>query len=313
MLEIIKNDFKIDFVKYFIPCIMVSAIVVGASLIGTLTRMNYGVDFRGGAEIQLKFAEKISLDELRSHLSKKGFEGVGAQTMGSEGDNEYLIKVQADEKSLNQVTQKIDVDLKQEFLSKGIEVRKIDIVGPKAGLSLRISGFLAMAWSILAIMVYIALRFDIKFAPGAIVALVHDTSIVLGVYVVTQTAFTLQTVAAILAVIGYSVNDTVIIYDRIRENEGKYGHLPLGEQINLATNETLSRTIITAGATLLTALGLLFFGGEAIRDFSLAMTVGIVAGTYSTIYIASPITLFFDTLDKRGKKNTSKDTRALQS
>ncbi len=313
MLEIIKNDFKIDFVKYFIPCLIFSFITVAGSLVGTFTSMNYGVDFRGGAEIQVKFGQKVSLDLLREHLSAKGFVGVMAQTMGNVEDNEYLIKVQADANQLNQVTQKIDTDLKQEFLSKGIEIRKIDIVGPKAGLQLRISGFLAMVWSILAIMIYVALRFELKFAPGVIIALVHDSCIVVGVYVVTQTPFTLQTVAAILAVIGYSVNDTVIIYDRIRENEIKYNHLSLKEQINLAINETLSRTIITSGATLLTSLGLLFFGGDAIRDFSLAMSVGIVAGTYSTIYIASPMTLFFDILEKRNKKKTTKNTTALQS
>lgn len=302
MLQIIRNDFKIDFVRYFIPCIVISTLLVSLSLIGAATKMNYGVDFRGGAEIQVKFNQAVPLDALRSHLSKKGFEGVVAQTIGEAQDNEFLIKVQADENNLNQITQKIDGDLKQSFSEQGVEIRKIDIVGPKAGAELRTSGFLAMAWAILAIMIYIALRFDLKFAPGAIVALVHDSAIVLGFYVLTGTSFTLQTVAAILAVIGYSVNDTVIIYDRVRENETKYGDRSLNEQINLAINETLSRTIITAGATLLTALGLLFFGGEAIRDFSLAMSVGIVAGSYSTIYIASPITLFFDNLEKKKKK-----------
>lgn len=302
MLQIIRNDFKIDFVRYFLPCIIFSSILVTVSLIGGATKMNYGVDFRGGAEIQVKFNQTVALDSLRSHLSMKGFEGVVAQTIGEEKDNEYLIKVQADESNLNQITQKIDVDLKESFNDQGVEIRKIDIVGPKAGAELRISGLLAMAWAILAIMVYVSLRFDLKFAPGAIIALIHDSAIVIGFYVVTGTPFTLQTVAAILAVIGYSVNDTVIIYDRIRENETKYGGRPLKEQINLATNETLSRTIITAGATLLTALGLLFFGGEAIRDFSLAMSVGIVAGSYSSIYIASPITLFFDNLERKKKK-----------
>src|SRR5690606_24846257 len=149
------------------------------------------------------------------------------------------------------------------------EIVKVDIVGPKAGAQLRLSGFQAMLWAVLAIMIYLALRFDMKFAPGAIVALFHDVIIVLGVYGLTGTEFTLSTVAAILAVIGYSVNDTVIIYDRIREHEEKSPGLPLVDHINRALNETLSRSVLTSGTTLSVSLAMFFLGGAALRDFFL--------------------------------------------
>lgn len=306
MLELIKNNKNVNYVKYFIPCGIISMILVILSWVGIFTKMNYGVDFRGGAEIQVRFNQAISINDLRQHMSSGGFGDVSVQTIGEASENELLLKVQAEEGQLNAITNKVDESLRSSYADKGVEIRKIDIVGPKAGAQLRLSGFLAMAWAILAIMVYVGLRFDFKFAPGAIIALIHDASIVCGVYVITGTPFTLQTVAAILAVIGYSVNDTVIVYDRIRENELKSPGLSLPEQINKATNETMSRTIITSGTTLLTAMALLFFGGEAIRDFSLAMSVGIITGTYSTIYIATPITVLFEKiLGKDQSKNST--------
>ncbi len=296
MMELIKADKNYNFVGLFIPCALISSLLVGLSLIGAFTKMNYGVDFRGGAEIQAKFGQAVTMENLRATMSASGFGDVSIQTIGDASQNEVLVKVQAEESELNAVTQKVDQTLKEKYASQGVEIRKIDIVGPKAGAQLRLSGFLAMFWAILAIMVYVGLRFDFKFAPGAIIALIHDVAVVLGVYVVTGTPFTLQTVAALLAVIGYSINDTVVIYDRIRENEQKYPGLDLKAKINKAVNETLPRTILTSGLTLMSCVSLLAFGGEAIRDFSLAMTVGVISGCYSTIYIATPITILFEKL-----------------
>jgi len=302
MFEIIKSSTKIDFASKFTLCFIVSAILVVTSLALTLTRMNYGVDFSGGAEIQAKFDSKVDLGSLRSSLEKSGFKSVSVQTIGDVDDHELLIRVPGSEANLNQISQQMSETLTSKFSSDGVQIRKVDIVGPKAGAQLRLSGFQAMGWAMLAIMIYVGLRFDFKYAPGAIVALIHDVSIVLGIYTILGVEFTLQTVAALLAVIGYSVNDTVIVYDRVREHEEKFPGVSMRDHINLATNETLSRTILTSGTTLFVSVAMLIFGGAAIADFFLAMTIGIVVGTYSSIFIAAPVTLTLEKIKKK-KKN----------
>ncbi len=294
MFEIIKSDTKINFTRMFKYALGISTLVVIASLVLIFTKMQYGVDFRGGGELQVKFGSTVSVPDLRSNLSKAGFSGLVVQSIGEADENEYLLKVPAAEQNLNLVTDRMSQTLRDLYQDKQVEIRKVDIVGPKAGSQLRLSGFQAMGWALIAIMVYIGLRFDFKFAPGAIVALIHDVIIVLGFYALTGTEFTLQTVAALLAVIGYSVNDTVIVYDRVRENEQKFPGLSLIEHINSAVNETLSRTILTSGTTLFIAVSMLVVGGAAIHDFFLAITVGIVVGTYSSIFIAAPATILMN-------------------
>jgi len=300
MFQIIKHNTNIDFVSKFGVTSILSIVLVIASLFGIFTKMNYGVDFRGGAEIQTKFQKDISLNDLRKSLKASGFKGISVQTIGEAADHEFLIKVQGDETNLNSITDNVNKTLKTKFSDAGVDVRKVDIVGPKAGAQLRISGFQAMLWALIAIMIYIGLRFDFKYSPGAIFALLHDVTIILGIFAFTGTEFTLQTVAALLAVIGYSVNDTVIVYDRVREHEEKYAGVSLGQHINNAVNETLSRTVLTSGTTLFISLTMLFFGGLAIRDFFMAITLGVVIGTYSSICVAAPVTLFFDKM-KKGK------------
>ena len=295
MMEVIKSDTKIHFSKHYTITTIVSITLVIISLVGLFTQMKYGVDFRGGAEVQVQFKESINLNELRKTLKEEGFK-VQAQQIGESSDHEYLLKVAADEENLNAVTDKVSQALMTDYASAGVEIRKVDIVGPKAGKELRFSGFQAMLWALIAIMVYIGLRFDFKYSPGAIIALFHDVTIILGVFAFTGTEFTLQTVAALLAVIGYSVNDTVIVYDRVREHEQKFSHLPLKLQIDNAINETLSRTFLTSGTTLFISAVMFFFGGLAIRDFFLAISLGVIIGTYSSIYIAAPVTLIFQKL-----------------
>lgn len=291
-MEIIKSDTKIKFSSHYGITGTISLILVLVSLWGLFSKMNYGVDFRGGAEIQVKFAQEIKLPRLRKVLKDEGFQ-VQVQQIGEAVNYEFLLKVAANEDNLNSVTDKVSSALNEDFKKEGIEIRKVDIVGPKAGAQLRLSGFQAMLWALIAIMVYIGLRFDFKYSPGAIVALFHDVSIILGIFAFTGTEFTLQTVAALLAVIGYSVNDTVIVYDRVREQEQLNSHLHLKDQIDLAINETLSRTILTSGTTLFISATMYFFGGLAIRDFFFAITLGVLIGTYSSIYIAAPVTLIF--------------------
>jgi len=295
MMQIIKKDINIKFSRHYVVTAIVSLILVIGSLVGLFTKMDYGVDFRGGAEIQVKFQNDIKLPLLRKVLKEEGFQ-VQAQQIGEPGNHEFLLKVAANEENLNAVTEKVSGVLNKDFKSDGIEIRKVDIVGPKAGAQLRLSGFQAMLWALVAIMVYIGLRFDFKYSPGAIVALFHDVSIILGIFAFTGTEFTLQTVAALLAVIGYSVNDTVIVYDRVREQEQKFSHLSLSEQIDNAINETLSRTILTSGTTLFISVTMFLFGGLAIKDFFFAISLGVLVGTYSSIYVAAPVTLATDKL-----------------
>ncbi|MBF0362307.1 MAG: protein translocase subunit SecF [Oligoflexia bacterium] len=308
MFEVIKNDLNINFTRmYPVAYILSLTLVLGSLFFFFYKGLNYGVDFRGGAEIQIKFKTAIDLKDLRENLSKGGFQGASVQSIGEPSDNEFLVKVLADEKHLNTVTQQIALSLSKDFADKGAELRKTDIVGPKAGAELRASGFKAMAYSLIAILIYIGLRFDFKYAPGAVIALIHDSAIIIGVWAFTGVEFTLQIVAAVLTIIGYSVSDTVVIYDRVREQEAKHPGIPLMELLNTAINETLSRTILTAGATLLSSLAMFIWGGQSIRDFFLAVSIGIVVGTYSSVFVAAPITLWLDIVKSKGRKSKDKD------
>lgn len=289
------NKYNINFTSKFPVAVILSALLVIASIVIFVNKgLNYGVDFRGGAEIQVKFGSKLKLNDLRDSLKKSGFSSSSVQSIGDEDDNEYMIKVAAAEKNLNKVTDSITKMLASDFKSLSPDIQKTDIVGPKAGEQLRISGFQAMVWALLMIMIYIALRFDYKYSPGAIVALVHDVVIIIGIFVLLQKEFSLQIVGALLAVIGYSVNDTVVVYDRVREHEEKDSSKKLGSLINIALNETLSRTLLTSITTLIVAAIMFFMGGGVIHDFFFAITLGVIIGTYSSLFVAAPTILFFD-------------------
>ena len=292
MIELIKNNTNFKFTKFFGKALTFSGLLVAFSIWAIIYKLNYGVDFRGGTEIQVKFQKSVSLDKLRDILSD-GFPNVIVQTIGDEGQNEALIKISGTEGTLNTLTEKATTLLKNSFIEEKIEIEKVDIVGPKAGALLRNSAVLSMIWALVAIMLYLALRFEFIFAPGAVIALAHDSIIALGLFAMTGGDFSLQVVAAILALIGYSVNDTVVVYDRIREHQHQDKTLPLATHIDDAINQTLSRTVLTSGATLAVCVVMYFLGGASIKDFFFVMSVGIIKGTYSSIFIASPFTLFF--------------------
>ena len=292
MIELIKNNTNFKFTKFFGKALTFSGLLVAFSIWAIIYKLNYGVDFRGGTEIQVKFQKSVSLDKLRDILSD-GFPNVIVQTIGDEGQNEALIKISGTEGTLNTLTEKATTLLKNSFIEEKIEIEKVDIVGPKAGALLRNSAVLSMIWALVAIMLYLALRFEFIFAPGAVIALAHDSIIALGLFAMTGGDFSLQVVAAILALIGYSVNDTVVVYDRIREHQHQDKTLPLATHIDDAINQTLSRTVLTSGATLSVCVVMYFLGGASIKDFFFVMSVGIIKGTYSSIFIASPFTLFF--------------------
>lgn len=294
------SKFNVNFVSKFPIAVVVSAVLVlGSIFLFASKGLNYGVDFRGGAEIQVGFGSGVELQDLRKALEDNKFDSAVVQHLGEDG-NEFLVKVAAAEENLNQVTDKITSMLQTSFSDKSPEILKTDIVGPKAGEQLRISGFQAMAWALLMIMIYIALRFDYKYSPGAIVALSHDVIIIIGVFVLMNKEFSLQIVGALLAVIGYSVNDTVVVYDRVREQEEKMGSSSLKDKINRALNETLTRTILTSLTTLMVAAVMFFMGGGIIQDFFFAICIGVIVGTYSSIFVAAPTILFLDKMS--GKK-----------
>lgn len=283
-----------------------SLIVCLISIWGIINKMNYGVDFRGGAEIQVKFSQSVGTDELRNSLSTSGFQGVSVQTIGEPSENNVLVKVQAKDTELNLVTEGVTKALQTSFVGNTVTVEKVDIVGPKAGAELRSSAIKAMFWAIISIMIYIGVRFDFRYAPGTMLSIIHDLLVICGVLAFTGMEFSLQIVGALLALIGYSVNDTVVIYDRIREYETKNPNKSLIQNINDAVNDTLSRTIITALATFIVCLSMYFLGGGAIKDFFFVLSVGILLGTYSTVYIAAGVVVTSDLISKKmGSKNTN--------
>lgn len=295
MMEFISPNIKIDFAgKFPVACIISAILFFGSLGLIFYKGLNFGVDFRGGAEVQVKFQNAVSLSELRKALEESGHQGASVQSIGKDEENEYLIKVSADEKNLNIVSNAISTSLSKKFAQSGIEIRKTDIVGPKAGAELRNSGIKAMIYAILAITIYIGLRFDFKYTPGAVVALIHDVTITIGMFALTGREFTLQIIAALLTIIGYSVNDTVVVFDRVRELEDAGSGQPFRTLINNAINETLSRTILTSGTVFIVSLAMFFWGGPAIQDFFFAMVIGVILGTYSTVYVATPLTLYFD-------------------
>jgi preprotein translocase subunit SecF len=288
------KKFNINFVSKFPITAIVSLVLVIASIALFFTKgLNYGVDFKGGAEIQVKFETKIEMGKLRSQL-KKNFNSSSLQSIGEAGANEFLIKVSGSESNLNKVTDQITKMLTSQFASNNPDIQKTDIVGPKAGAELRKSGFQALIWALLMIMIYIALRFDYKYSPGAIVALIHDVVIIVGIFILIDKEFSLQIVGALLAVIGYSVNDTVVVFDRVREHEEKDVKRPLRDQINSALNETLTRTILTSITTLIVAVIMFSMGGGVIHDFFFAISLGVIIGTYSSLFVAAPTIMFFD-------------------
>ncbi len=269
-------------------------LIVGTVILFFTKGINYGVDFRGGVEVMVKFSEKVELSELRELMKNNQVPLSQLQSIGDEAQNEFLLKLESDKGDLNAVSNQVSSVLTTGFGEGKFEILKNDIVGPKAGSELRTSAFKALAWAILAIMIYLALRFDYKFAPGAIAALIHDVTIIIGAFILTQKEFSLQIVAALLAIIGYSVNDTVVIYDRVREIETTHPHLSTTDVINRALNETMSRTIITSMTVLGVSVVMLLWGGSVIHDFFFAMTIGVILGVYSTIFIAIPMTAFYE-------------------
>jgi preprotein translocase subunit SecF len=283
------SNTKIDFMKPHKIALAASifAIVASMVLVG-FKGLNFGIDFAGGILIEAKVAEGVDLAELRETLS---MEVKDIQIQNIDG-KDLLIRVAKTDEEQSVIVKKIQEILGQNFTQ--IEYRKIDYVGPQVGSELILKGFMALLLSFVFIMIYIWVRFDWQFGFGGIFALVHDVVLTLGFYSITGLEFNLTSIAAILTVIGYSINDSVVIYDRIRENLRRFKKMELSDLINSSANSTLSRTILTSGITLISILALILFGGEVLYSFSVAAFFGIMIGTYSSIYISAPILIYFD-------------------
>jgi preprotein translocase subunit SecF len=379
-IELVKSGTNHDFVKYrriaVIASIVVNLLVVFGALVWP--RLNYGVDFAGGTELQLAFRKSVDVGTVRDEISKLGFGEPTVQVYGNAGDNQFLVRVErialltreTAEKARQEITaelagkqmtqfrfdpevgDKIDVAfkepvdeaalrsaaekaglapkeirtlssregadreytiiaqgpgdkiggaLKAKFGADQVDVVRTEYVGPQVGKQLRNDGIASVLYAMFFILLYVGFRFDFRFSPGVVIALLHDAIITMGFFVVSRHEFNLTSVTVILTVVGYSVNDTIVVYDRIRENAKRFKGKPLRDLINLSINEMLGRTILTSGATALSLVGLIVYGVGTIQDFALAMLVGIISGTYSTWYIASPMTIWLDEMQSQRK------------
>jgi preprotein translocase subunit SecF len=375
--ELIKPGTTFDFVGKWRTAVVLSLIANAAIIIWSFyPGLNFGVDFAGGTEMQVAFAQKVDAGDLRRGIEELGFEDAQVQTYGDADDNAFLIRVErialmddADVKrvvaavqekfpvetwSFNpEIGDKLDFQFKspvepaalraavegagiavrdvreeqglaagtrsyavitqgiQEKVEQGLgakfaaakpDVQRVEYVGPAVGRELRYQGLQAILYAMMLIVVYVGLRFDFRFGPGVIMALIHDAVVTVGYYAFTGREFNLTSIAVILTIIGYSVNDTVVIYDRIRENQGKYRGRNLRDLVNLSINETLGRTAMTNLVTMLSLIGLLAVGVGTIFDFAAAMLFGMISGTYSTWFIAGPMTIWLEERSEKKKK-----------
>lgn len=338
--QIVPTHTNINFIgkfKYFITFSIVSGIV---TIVAIFTHgFNYGIDFSGGTVMQIKFAQPRHPDDVRKLISDLGEPDASVVSLGSEG-KEYLITVRPSGKAENdketaaaqnmaaaaptaaeaasasadakasvgeKAARRKGNSLSQKLQAKvgksEVEIQKADEVGPKVGAELKSAALRSLVYSVLLITIYIWLRFDFRFAPGATIAMVHDLILSSAFYLMTGREFSITSIAALLTIAGYSVNDTIVVYDRVRELHKKGGaQLPLPETINKAVNQTLSRTLLTSGVTLISIVPIIFFCTGEIQSFAMAMCLGIFVGTYSTVYIASPFTIYVEKFIEYRKK-----------
>ena len=275
----------IDFVGKRKYAMMLSAFLLAVSIVSIgFQGLKLGIDFTGGTLIELGYENTADLDDIRSKLESANYSGANVQYFGS--DTEVLIQLEPQAVSSAKLSSSII-----RMLGEDIDVRRVEFVGPKVGEELTNDGGLAMLYALIGILIYVAFRFEYRFALGSIAALVHDVMITLGVFSLLQIEFDLTVLAAILAVIGYSLNDTIVVFDRTRENFLTTRHVEPGPIINEALNQTLSRTLMTSLTTLLVLLALFYLGGEVIHSFAGALLIGVIIGTYSSIYVASSMIL----------------------
>ncbi len=298
-MEIIKTQTDYNFVRLMKPAVIVSIVVI---IIGIASLIwhggpNYGIDFAGGTLIQIKFKNEMHADKIREAFTKTGFDGAIVQDYGP---REVLVRIPGSGSKTGDVASQVNSGLNAAFGSTNYEIRRIEMVGPKVGRDLTRKAILAIIFSWVGILVYVGLRFEFRYALGGIIALIHDVLVTITFLSLFNKEFDLNIVAALLTIVGYSINDTIVIFDRIRENARKNIRQTLENIINSSVNQTLSRTILTSTTVLLVLIVLFFFGGPVIHDFTFALIVGTIAGVYSTVFIASPIVLLFERIKPSG-------------
>jgi preprotein translocase subunit SecF len=307
-MELIKPGININFIGRMKMFFFISIILTVASILFLVLRggPNLGIDFAGGTSLQIKFNQATTIDKIRQTLDSINLgKNSIIQQVGSKGDNEFLLRTEVTTSDLKGLTDKIEETLSAAYGKGAIEIRKAEVVGPKAGKDLSRKGFLALCFSFIGMLIYISWRYEFRFALGGILALIHDVIVTVGVFTLMGKEFTLTVIAALLTIVGFSINYTVVVFDRIRENIKKSTKGSLGEIMNASINQTLSRTILTSLTVVLVLLALLFFGGEVLRDFTITLLIGVVFGTYSSVFIASPLVLIWEnyrpTLKKKKK------------
>ena len=293
-MQLFKNETHFNFMGRIKAAVIFSTalILIGLGSVAVSGGLKFGIDFAGGTLIQLQFKNPPDIEVIRDGLKTIGLGESTIQEFGSKRD--ILIRVQRSEEKLEAVGSMVRKSLMGKFNIDEISVERVEMVGPKVGRDLREKALLSILYAIIGIVIYISWRFELQYAIAAIIALIHDVLVTMGAFSIFDKEFTLVIVAAFLTIIGYSLNDTIVVFDRIRENLRRKGKSSIADMINTSINQTLSRTLLTSGTTLLVVIALFFFGGEIIHDFSFALLVGIFIGTYSSIFIASVFLVYWD-------------------
>ncbi|MBT8491381.1 MAG: protein translocase subunit SecF [Deltaproteobacteria bacterium] len=303
-MELIKPGTDINFVGRMKLAFSISLALIVISALSLIIHNgpNLGIDFAGGTLVQIKFKDPTSVNDIRSPLKTINLGNSIIQRFGYQDNNEFLIKTEKSSSELKGLSGVIEDALITSYPEGSFEIRRIEVVGPKVGKDLRQKGMLAMLYAIIGILIYITWRFEFRYAIGAIMALVHDVIITVGIFSILDKEFTLPIIAALLTIIGYSLNDTIVVYDRIRENFRSQRRQSLSQIVNESINQVLSRTILTSGTTLLVVGALFLLGGAVIHDFAFALLIGVIIGTYSSIFIASPTVLAWESMKPSKRK-----------
>lgn len=296
-MEIIKPGINLDFVGHMKPFALLSAGLVVLSLLLIVFRgFNYGIDFAGGTLLQLRFPRDLTIEQVRATMRTLNLAESEIQHFGS--DRDFLLRIPSTEEDLEHLRVRVMETFRQEAGAQGVELLRAEQVGPKVGRDLSRKALFAVIASALGILAYIWWRFGfrLEFALAVVIADIHDVLLTLGLFALTGKEMTLTVLAAVLTVAGYSVNDSIVVLDRVRENLRAHPRDPLARVVNASLNETLSRTILTGGTVAFTLLALLLFGGAVLRDFALALLIGVIAGTYSSLFVVAPIVLYWTQL-----------------
>jgi len=301
-MEIIKSGTNIDFIGKRKIALFFSLALITITIVSLVYKKgpNYGIDFAGGTQVIVKFSSDPTISGLRASLEASQLGEMVVQDFG-DGDGEYLIRIEKSTGETGRLSVTIKEKLKEDFGADSFEVQSVEMVGPQVGGDLKEKALMAIIYAMVGILIYISLRFEFRYAVGAVIALMHDVLITIGAFSVANYEISLPVVAAILAVIGYSLNDTIIVYDRIRDNLKRAKRGEENKCINTSINETLSRTLLTSTTTLIVVGVLFIYGGGVIHSFAFALMVGILIGTYSSIFVASPVLIYYNSLVTKKK------------